>query len=746
LEIFSDDGRNNFLIFEKDKMPSVYQKLESMTTVFQTSQTELVAGIKPSANVEEGPSRFLWFSGEKSLAQKWENGEISNFQYLMHLNTLAGRTYNDLMQYPIFPWIIADYESETLDLTNPKTFRDLSKPMGAQTEDRMMYYTQKYKEEAWEPTFNEPEHFHYRIHYCSAMTVASYLIRMEPYTQYFIHLQDGHFDRADRAFNSIEMAWKSASGEDRNDIREVIPEFYYLPDFLTNSNQFVLGCKQNGTVIGDVILPPWAKGDPREFIRIQREALESDYVSAHLHEWIDLIFGYKQSGPAAVDACNVFHPYFYEQNVRDIDKMDARDRGAALSIIHHFGQMPKQILTRPHRQKRVPLSVTPSSDLAVSSSSRYFYKDIAALELGKDITLKVRNEVGQIIAEKGLTATEKYKILIPPNYTKYFAWHYDDHSARLCSVEQDKTLGVFEGLQNGQILCAAAVNSNVIVTAGDSTVVCVWELRKEAREKGKLSMQLTKVLYGHTDPVLCLGVSKTFQIIVSGSADSTCIIWDLNKLSFIQQLCPNSGSITALAINSQTGDIVTCTRTSVHLWTINGQLIVSTTIVQMAYSSITCCAMTELVPYDKDNVIVVGCSDGGVRILSLVYDSEMKKKKEHSRRSESEEDVSKNGNVSKARVSRESSSPLDKEEGSSSSDRPFSPVRIINLEAWEAHREKKQSLNLCLQKTLKVSSASGDKNTTTAKVTAVCISKDHKKLYVGDSLGRVYTWTTGESG
>jgi len=30
----------------------------------------------------------------------------------MHLNTLAGRTYNDLMQYPVFPWIIADYESE----------------------------------------------------------------------------------------------------------------------------------------------------------------------------------------------------------------------------------------------------------------------------------------------------------------------------------------------------------------------------------------------------------------------------------------------------------------------------------------------------------------------------------------------------------------------------------------------------------------------------------------------------------
>lgn len=41
-----------------------------------------------------------------------QRGEISNFQYLMHLNTLAGRSYNDLMQYPVFPWILADFDSE----------------------------------------------------------------------------------------------------------------------------------------------------------------------------------------------------------------------------------------------------------------------------------------------------------------------------------------------------------------------------------------------------------------------------------------------------------------------------------------------------------------------------------------------------------------------------------------------------------------------------------------------------------
>lgn len=58
--------------------------------------------------------------------------------------------------------------------------------------------------------------------------------------------------------------------------------------------------------IGDVILPPWADS-PEDFIYKHRKALESEYVSNHLHEWIDLIFGYKQKGQAAVEAMNVFY-------------------------------------------------------------------------------------------------------------------------------------------------------------------------------------------------------------------------------------------------------------------------------------------------------------------------------------------------------------------------------------------------------------------------------------------------------
>lgn len=50
-----------------------------------------------------------------------------------------------------------------------------------------------------------------------------------------------------------------------------------------------------------MLLPPWAKGSAREFVRKHREALESQYVSENLHHWIDLIFGFKQRGKVSVN-------------------------------------------------------------------------------------------------------------------------------------------------------------------------------------------------------------------------------------------------------------------------------------------------------------------------------------------------------------------------------------------------------------------------------------------------------------
>lgn len=98
------------------------------------------------------------------------------------------------------------------------------------------------------------------------MIVASYLVRMEPFTQHFLRLQGGHFDLADRMFHSVGDAWTSAAKHNMADLKELIPEFFYLPEFLVNSNRFDLGTKQSGVVLNDVVLPPWAKGKHNVFL------------------------------------------------------------------------------------------------------------------------------------------------------------------------------------------------------------------------------------------------------------------------------------------------------------------------------------------------------------------------------------------------------------------------------------------------------------------------------------------------
>ena len=95
-------------------------------------------------------------------------------------------------------------------------------------------------------------------------------------------------------------------------------------------------------------------GAQHEFIRVQRAALESEYVSAHLHEWIDLIFGCKQRGKAAEESLNVFYHLTYEGAV-DLEAVtDARERASIEAQIVNFGNTPSQLLDRPHPARHGP--------------------------------------------------------------------------------------------------------------------------------------------------------------------------------------------------------------------------------------------------------------------------------------------------------------------------------------------------------------------------------------------------------
>lgn len=358
VELFFVDGRSYLLTANTPQLrDELFQKLLGKASRANMNNEESWR-MDSIRNLEDNPRTFSSrvssvFTQNLSnpATRNWIKGEISNFQYLMLVNTMAGRTFNDLTQYPVFPWVLADYTSNELDLSNPRSFRDLTKPMGGQNPTREAEFKSRYDSFSEMGDANAPP-FHYGTHYSSAMIVTSYMIRLEPFVQSYLLLQGGTFDHPDRLFYSIEKAWSSASSENMTDVRELIPEFYYLPEFLLNSNKFDFGLRQgNGGRIDTVSLPPWAKGDPRIFIAKHREALESEFVSRNLHHWIDLIFGQKQRGEAALEATNVFHHLSYH-GAKDLDSInDPVERLATIGIIHNFGQTPHQVFQRAHPQR-----------------------------------------------------------------------------------------------------------------------------------------------------------------------------------------------------------------------------------------------------------------------------------------------------------------------------------------------------------------------------------------------------------
>ncbi|OHT04800.1 Beige/BEACH domain containing protein [Tritrichomonas foetus] len=271
------------------------------------------------------------------VAKFWATGLMSNFDYLLYLNVMSGRSFNDYSQYPVFPWIISDYLSET----DPTSFRDLTKPMGQQTEERSLKYEEMFKESS--------PHYYYGTHYCYPGAVLYYLVRSEPNTLYNVMLHGG-FDHPDRVFLSFEESWISSSKENQADVKEMIPEFYCFPGAVQNVNHYAFPLRTDGSSIENIILPKWAHDDPFIFTYKMRRALECPEVTKMLPNWIDLIFGYKQRGETAEEAKNVFTPLSYDDCVRE----DKSARDAEDLQISSFGQCPQQLFKMPHVSQNAP--------------------------------------------------------------------------------------------------------------------------------------------------------------------------------------------------------------------------------------------------------------------------------------------------------------------------------------------------------------------------------------------------------
>jgi hypothetical protein len=279
----------------------------------------------------------------RNCAKLWIDGFLDNFTYLCVLNRRGHRSLADYTQYYVFPWIIGDYNTNFLENAPPEVFRDLRLPMGQIGADRARRF-----DIIWE---DSERHYFYGTHYMHLGVVLYFMFRIDPFCLFSIYLHRG-WDHQNRLFIDIYESWMAAAYTSPADVKELIPEFFCVPEFLSNSSQLPLTTTMEGKDVADVNLGA-SSHNPHDFVQKMRHFLQSPQISSSLHCWIDLIFGFKSRGEPAVEAKNLFHPLSYAHDragpeVEGMESSDQIEREAAATCVLNFGQCCSQVFKSPH--------------------------------------------------------------------------------------------------------------------------------------------------------------------------------------------------------------------------------------------------------------------------------------------------------------------------------------------------------------------------------------------------------------
>ena len=345
-----------------------------------------------------------------SKMQEWQSHSISTLEYLMWLNIYSGRSFNDLTQYPVFPWLITNYASNEIDIK--KDYRNLSLPMGMlglseKGEARKETFADTYdmvKNDLKEmfPNFNYSEFlkkqddyyenyrnnnknemkldvnhlpYFYGSHYSNPTYISHYLSRSFPYAFVAIEIQGEKFDDPDRLFLSMNKTFISASSL-KDDVRELIPEFYLIPEILLNKNNLNLdqgksGADNKKSKVNDVELPPWSKNNACVLVAEMRRVLET--ADLKINKWIDLIFGSAQRGEKAEENKNIFKAQSYERMVKINDITDPDSRNALMRLIE-IGVTPLQIFAIDSKQKTDKKQFLEKSNIFLNAKGNFIYE------------------------------------------------------------------------------------------------------------------------------------------------------------------------------------------------------------------------------------------------------------------------------------------------------------------------------------------------------------------------------------
>ena len=249
-------------------------------------------------NIKYKPYLFPLFEDEINFWDKKVN-YFCNYDILTLVNIFSNRSFRDVFQYPVFPTLY--------DIINEK--REMDEHIGFQnitpeSIERKNLFLTSYITYSEENKFDE-EICLFNIHYSNPSFLFNYLLRVFPYSFLAIEFQGKNFDDPNRLFYSVESELINTL-EDKSDLREMIPELFYMIELFYNKNNIFFEKPSDGKIIDNVEIRKNENicGDDSDsvsetkrmenfskFLCTMRTSLEKN---KRIHRWIDLIFGIKQ--------------------------------------------------------------------------------------------------------------------------------------------------------------------------------------------------------------------------------------------------------------------------------------------------------------------------------------------------------------------------------------------------------------------------------------------------------------------
>ena len=272
--------------------------------------------------------------------KKYEDGELSNLNYLFLLNKYSSRTYNDYNQYLIFPLLILD--------PNGSKKRNLSLPICLNKEDNQA---------SLKKAINNKKivGYYFNQHYSTGGYILFYLVRLIPFTFCQIEFQSGKFDLPARLFSSFKNYLYFLSLTQDN--RELCPEFYFNYELFLNLNYNDFGIMESENeyyYLNNV--DNERKETCIQFVIYLRKLLEKSDISS----WIDNIFGINQINDSE-EKPNSFPFYTYQsyckfENIKKEPKplkKRVNEIRAQIDLLK-FGITPAKVINKPQRDKKPP--------------------------------------------------------------------------------------------------------------------------------------------------------------------------------------------------------------------------------------------------------------------------------------------------------------------------------------------------------------------------------------------------------